>query len=273
MWETIIIQPFINILLLIYEYLGQNFGIAIILFTILIRLLTYPLTVKQIKSSRALQDMNQDPDWIKVQEKYKGNKEKMAEEQMKFYKEKGVSPFSSCLPTLLQFPLILGLYQSVIRAMAQTPMQMFDLTKLVYPNFFNASELLPLNNQFLWMNLGQPDLIEVSWLPFALPIMAVIVAATSYIQSKLITPATGGAAGGGAPDQGAQMGNMMAIYMPLFMGYLAYTLASGLALYFVISNLVGIGQYALMGNAHWENVMFWKKKSPEKGIQKSGYKK
>jgi len=147
MWETIIIQPFINILLLIYEYLGQNFGIAIILFTILIRLLTYPLTVKQIKSSRALQDMNQDPDWIKVQEKYKGNKEKMAEEQMKFYKEKGVSPFSSCLPTLLQFPLILGLYQSVIRAMAQTPMQMFDLTKLVYPNFFNASELLPLNNQ------------------------------------------------------------------------------------------------------------------------------
>ena len=273
MWETIIIQPFTNILLLIYEYLGQNFGIAIILFTILIRLATYPLTAKQIKSSRAMAEMNNDPDWKKTQETYKDNKEKLAEEQKKVYKKKGVSPFSSCLPTLIQFPLILGLYQSVIRTMAQTPMQMFDLTQLVYPNFFHAAELLPLNAKFLWMNLGQPDLIEVSWLPFAIPIMAILVAATSYVQSKVITPASASSAPGGAPDQSAQMSNMMAIYMPLFMGYLAYTLASGLSLYFLMSNLVGILQYAIMGNVNWDNVMFWKKKTPEKAVSKTGYKK
>ena len=264
MWESLIIEPFTNVLLLIYKYLGQNFGIAIILFTILIRLLTYPFTAKQIKSSRVMQEMNQDPEWKKTQEKYKDNKEQLAQEQMKFYKEKGVSPFSSCLPTLIQFPLILGLYQAVIRAMAQTPMSMFDLTNLTYKgSFWFSPELLPLNSQFLWMNLGQPDQIVVSWLPFAIPIMAVVVAVTTYIQSKLITPPSAD-----PNDQSAQMSKMMALYMPLFMGYLAYTLASGLSLYFVVSNLVGILQYALMGNAHWGNLLP-KKKLPAPQGKKS----
>jgi YidC/Oxa1 family membrane protein insertase len=141
--------------------------------------------------------------------------------------------------------------------MAQTPMQMFDLTNLTYKgSFWFTPELLPLNSNFLWMNLGQPDQIAVSWLPFAIPIMAIIVAITTYIQSKLITPPTADPG-----DQTAQMSKMMALYMPLFMGYLAYTLASGLALYFVVSNLVGILQYAIMGNVHWENLL--PKKKPQ----------
>ncbi|MBN2047879.1 MAG: YidC/Oxa1 family membrane protein insertase [Anaerolineaceae bacterium] len=251
MWDTIIIQPFINALLFIYRYLGQNFGIAIILFTILIRVISLPLTLKQMKSSQAMQKMNSDPRWLKIQEKYKDDREKLAQEQMAFYKEAGVSPFSSCLPTLIQFPIILGLYQSIIRTMAQTPMQMFELTKYIYANIFNVSELLPLNSQFLWMNLGQPDRIEVSFLPFAIPVMAILVAVTSYLQSKLMTPPTAG----DANDQSAQMSKMMGLYMPLFMGYLAYTLASGLALYFVVSNVIGILQYALMGNVNWENLL------------------
>jgi YidC/Oxa1 family membrane protein insertase len=265
MWETLIIQPFINVLLVIYKYLGQNFGIAIILFTILIRLATYPLTAKQMKSSKAMQDMNQDPDWIKIQEKYKDDREKLAQEQMKFYQTKGISPFASCLPTLVQFPLILGLYQSVIRTMAQSPMQMFELTKLMYKgDFWFNTDLLPLNSNFLWMNLGQPDQLVVSFLPFALPIMAIIVALTSYVQSKMLTPPASPNASG-QPDQTAMMSQTMSIYMPLFMGYLAWTLPSGLALYFVVGNLIGIAQYAIMGNAHGENLMFWKRPvRPEK---------
>lgn len=267
MWETLIIQPFINVLLVIYQYLGQNFGIAIILFTILIRLATFPLTRKQMQSSKAMQEMNSDPEWKKVQEKYKDDREKLAQEQMKFYQEKGISPFASCLPTLIQFPLILGLYQSVIRTMAQTPMQMFELTKLVYDgNFWFNTDLLPLNSNFLWMNLGQPDQLVVGFLPFAIPIMAIIVALTSYIQSRLITPPQ--QPGTGQPDQTAQMSQMMSIYMPLFMAYLAFTLPSGLALYFVVGNLIGIAQYAIMGNAHWENIMFWKRPAPPEKREK-----
>ncbi|MEE4194643.1 MAG: YidC/Oxa1 family membrane protein insertase [Anaerolineae bacterium] len=268
MWETLIIQPFINILLVIYQYLGQNFGIAIILFTILIRLASFPLTRKQMQSSKAMQDMNNDPEWKKIQEKYKDDREKLAQEQMKFYQEKGISPFASCLPTLIQFPLILGLYQSVIRTMAQTPMQMFELTKLVYKgDFWFSTDLLPLNSKFLWMNLGQPDLLEVNFLPFAIPIMAVLVAITSYMQSRLLTPPTTPGSGG-QQDQTAMMSQTMSIYMPLFMAYLAYTLASGLSLYFLVGNLIGIAQYGLMGHAHWENLMFWKRPTPPEKREK-----
>ena len=80
MWDTLIVSPFINAILFIYSLVG-NFGIAIILFTILIRLLTHPLMVSQIKSTKIMQDMQKDEKWLKIQEKYKNDKEKLAQEQ------------------------------------------------------------------------------------------------------------------------------------------------------------------------------------------------
>ena len=97
MWDAIIIQPFTNLLLLI-TMLVKNFGFAIIIFTILIKLLTYPLTAKQLKSTMEMQDLQRDPHYVKMMDKYKDNKEKAAEYQMKVYKEKGISPMGSvCL--------------------------------------------------------------------------------------------------------------------------------------------------------------------------------
>src|SRR3990172_759993 len=111
-WDSLIITPFINVLLFIYNLIGQNFGIAIILFTLLIRLVTHPLMVKQIKGAQGMQDLQKNEKWIKAQEKYKGDKEKLAQEQMALYKELGINPFASCLPTLIQLPIIFGLYQA-----------------------------------------------------------------------------------------------------------------------------------------------------------------
>jgi len=154
MWDTLIVQPFTNVLLMI-TMLVKNFGVAIILFTILIKLVTFPLTAKQIKSSQAMQELQKSPRYLKMQEKYKDNKEKLAEEQMKIYKELGVSPFSSCLPMLLQFPIIIGLYQSIMRAMASTPLELIKLERIIYP-FLDPNSILPIQNRFLWMDLGQP---------------------------------------------------------------------------------------------------------------------
>src|SRR3990172_4722890 len=144
MWNILIINPMVNTLLWIYSVLGQNFGLAIIFFTLLVRLLTYPLTAQQMKSAQAMQKKNKD------------NREKLAQEQMKLYKEMGVSPFGSCLPTLIQFPIIIGLYQAIIRALAVTPIQLLDLSNHVYP-FINAAALIPLRNYFLWMDLSLPE--------------------------------------------------------------------------------------------------------------------
>jgi len=248
MWDAFI-GLMINILLFIYNLVG-NFGVAIILFTLLIRLVTHPLMVKQIKGSTALQEFQKSDKWVEAQKKYKDNKEELAKVQMDLYKEMGVSPLSSCLPTLIQFPIIIGLYQAVIRALATTPLELLNLTKHVYPGLLNVANLVPLKSQFLWMDLGQPERLIIPGLGIGIPVLAIVVVATTFIQSKLMSPAS--ATPG---DQSSQMMGMMNIYMPLLMGYLAFTLASGLSLYFVASNLIGIGQYALLGKLNWSNLL------------------
>lgn len=250
MWDLLILNPMINTLLWIYSFLGNNFGLAIIVFTILVRLITYPLTAKQMKSTQAMQEMQKSKKWQDIQKKYKDEREKLAQEQMKLYKEMGVNPFGSCLPTLIQFPVIIGLYQAIIRALAVTPIQLLDLARHVYP-FINASALIPLNNRFLWMDLSLAEKdFGLSIAGVGIPILAILVVITTYLQSKLMTPPSTNPG-----DQGAQMTKAMNLYMPLLMGYLAYTFSSGLALYFVASNLVGILQYAAMGKVNWKNLI------------------
>ena len=260
MWETIIVNPFTNVLLLIYKMIGGNFGIAIILFTILIRVITHPLMASQIKGSTKMQEMQSSKEWLDIQKKYKDDKEKLAQEQMKYYKEIGYNPLSSCLPSLIQIPLIFGLYQSITRAMAASPGQLLTLTRTVY-SFIPIGSLLPLNSKFLWMNLGQPE--RVYALGYGIPVLAVIVAITTYIQSKVTMPASTN-----PNDQGAMMGKMMVIYMPLLLGYFALTFASGLSVYFITGNLIGVAQYALLGKVNWRALLPGQKPAPALATRK-----
>ena len=91
MWNSIILNPMINSLLWIYSVLWQNFGLAIIIFTIVVRLITYPLTAQQMKSTRAMQDMQKSKKWQDIQKKYKNDREKLAQEQMRLYREAGMN--------------------------------------------------------------------------------------------------------------------------------------------------------------------------------------
>src|SRR5512138_2575183 len=250
MWN-IFVSAFTTVLLWIYNVLGQGpnmFGIAIILFTILIRLVTWPLNAQQMKGAAAMQSLQNDKDWQEIQKKYAKDKEKLASEQMRIYREKGINPFGSCLPTLIQFPIIIALYQSITRALASTPLDLLKLSRSIIFPFLNVSELIPLNSKFLWMNLGQPESVNV--FGFALPTLAIIVALTTYIQSKLTLPPTTN-----PNDQSAAMGQSMTLTMPLMLGWMALNFPSGLAVYFITSNLLGIFQYALMGKANWRNLL------------------
>jgi len=248
MWE-LFISVFTSALLWIYDIVFHNFGIAIILFTILIRIVTWPLNAQQMKGAAAMQDLQNDKDWQEIQKKYAKDKEKLAQEQMRVYKEKGINPFGSCLPTLIQFPIIIALYQSITRALAVTPFGLLQLSRSGSAfSFLDLSTLIPLNSKFLWMDLGKPESVMI--LGFAVPTLAIIVALTTYVQSKLTMPATPN-----TNDQSAAMTNMMSIYMPLLLGYFALTFPSGLAVYFITSNLLGIAQYAMQGKANWRNVL------------------
>jgi len=238
---------FVNVLLWIYDVVGNNFGLAIILFTILIRLVTWPLNAQQMKGTQAMQEMQNDKEWQAIQKKYAKDREKLAQEQMRIYKERGISPFASCLPTLIQFPMIIALYQSITRALAMTPDSLLHLARTVYP-FLNVENIIPLNSRFLWMDLSRPESVQV--FGFALPTLALIVAATTWLQSKMMTPASTN-----PNDQSAMMSRQMTLMMPLMLGYFALTFASGLSVYFITSNLLGIIQYGMMGKANWRNVL------------------
>jgi YidC/Oxa1 family membrane protein insertase len=257
MWDTLIINPMVNTLLGIYAVLAgvfgpaHMFGLAIIFFTALIRLITYPLTASQMKSTAAMQEFQNSKKWKEIQKKHKDDREKLAQEQMKLYQEMGINPFSSCLPLIIQLPIIFGLYQAISRALASAPVQLIDFSTHIYP-FINAANLIPLNNRFLWMDLNEPERLVVFGL--GIPVLTILVVITTYMQQKVMTPPPAPSADG----QGAQMAQMsqtMNIYMPLFMGFIAYSLNAGVALYFVASNLLSILQYALMGKVNWRNLL------------------
>jgi len=246
MWNTLIIDPMVNTLLWIYDLLWNNFGLAIIVFTVLIRLITLPLTYQQTKSAQKMQELQKSKQWQDIQKKHKGDREKLSQEQMRIYKEMGVSPFGSCLPTVIQFPIIIGLYQAIIASLAVTPTQLFNLSTHIYP-FIPAAALIPLDNTFLWMNLSQPERLTIAGI--GIPVLAIFVVITTYIQSKLMTPPSQ------PGEQGAQMTQAMNLYMPFLMGWLAYSFAAGLALYFIVGNLFTIAQYAIMGKVEWRNLL------------------
>ncbi len=252
MWNTLIVNPFTNILLAI-TMVVQNFGLAIILFTLLIKLLTWPLNAQQIKSSKAMQDLQNDPKYKKIMEKYKDNKEMQAQEQMRVYKERGISPFGSCLPTLLQFPIIIGLYQSIMKAMASSPLELMQLKNIIYP-FLNVDKILPIQHHFLWMDLGQPERLMV--FGFGIPVLAVLVVISQFLMTKVMTPPT---AGGDSGGQAAMMTKSMNVYMPLLMGYIAYSWSAGLGLYLLVSNIFSVVQYATMNKTPLSAMLPWSK--------------
>jgi len=229
LWNTFIFQPLLNLLLFLYALIGRNFGLAVIVFTVLVRILTLPITMQQMRSAKASQDMQ--PKLAELQQKYKNDKEKLAQEQMKLYKESGVSPLGCLVPTLIQLPVWFGLYQSITAALPQNPLQLLNLAKHIYSRFpilssVVPSSLIPLNSSFLWLNLGRPDPYYV------IPILTV---ASMWIQQKMM-------AAQNADSQQQAMSQSMELMMPLMFGWITINLASGLGLYFVATNVVGIVQ-------------------------------
>jgi YidC/Oxa1 family membrane protein insertase len=233
MWDTFIIHPFTNALLYLYTLVGNNFVVAIAIFTIIIRLITVPFTLASQKNQQKMTEMQ--PKIKEIQTKYKDQPEKMNAEMQAL----GVSPFSmlgGCLPMLLQFPVLIGLYQAINHVMAVSPLSLVDLYKSIYPFFPNFDQLVPINNHFFWLNLALPD-------PFY--ILPVLVVATTWLSQKFISPPPQP----GADPQTAQMTQTMGVTMSMMFGWMSLSFASGLSIYFIVSNIISMVQYPLSNPA------------------------
>jgi YidC/Oxa1 family membrane protein insertase len=224
-FDILVVNPMTNILLLIYDLLFHNYVLAIIALTVIIRLITLPLTLRQQESSMKMSAMQ--PQIKAIQEKYKNDPQKLSEEMRKV----GFNPLGGCLPLLIQFPILIGLYNAITRTMAVTPFSLLELGKHIYGFLPNLSSLLPVNSNFLGiLDLGQPDRF------FILPILVI---ATTYFSTKLTTPPA-------ADAQSKQTNQMMSMMMPIMFGFFMLSAPAGLGIYWIVSNLIGIGMYYLM---------------------------
>ncbi len=206
----IIAKPLGALLKLIYDMVG-NYGLAIILFTIITKILLLPINIKQTQSTNKMNEIN--PKMKAIQTKYKNDKEKMNEKLMELYKEEKYNPAGGCLPLFIQLPIIIALFRVL-----QGP------TKFVFtPEQFDA-----ISKSFLWLpDLGLPD---------KLYILPVLSALTTYFQMNMV-------AGKTATDPNMKTMNMI---MPLMLGWITIKFPSGLAMYWVVGNLFTIAQQYLM---------------------------
>lgn len=209
-----------SLLKIIYDIIG-NYGISIIVFTIVVKLILLPLTMTQTKSMKSMQEIN--PKIQELKEKYKDNPEKMNQKTMELYKEYKVNPLAGCLPLLIQFPILIGLFNAL-----RNP------TVYVFPN---EEAYLAADTAFLWMsNLASPDVIFLGGIaiPFILPILAAI---TTYFQSAMMSPK-------GAKKDSSQ--TMMLYLFPVMMLFWGRTFPAGLLLYWVAGNVFQIVQQSVL---------------------------
>jgi YidC/Oxa1 family membrane protein insertase len=209
----------INILIGLSDILFGSFGLTIIVLTIIIRALMFPLMRKQMNATKAMQTLQ--PKLAELQKKHAKDSQKLAQEQMKLYKESGVSPAGCLLPMLIQMPIWIALYQSIMRVLAVAPGNFLNLSEFLYswPIVYGA---LPVDSHFLWLNLGSGDML-----------LAILVGVSMWVTQKMsATPTTN-------PQQKSQA-QMMTVMMPLMFAFMSLTFPSGLALYWFISNVITI---------------------------------
>ncbi len=226
-WELIILQPVINVLIVLTDYLFGIFGMAIIALTIVVRVITLPLTLKQLRATKSMQELQ--PKIAELQQKYGKDRQKLAQEQMRLYKESGVSATGCLLPMLVQMPVWIALFQSILLSLAVAPESLLNLSRYLY-SWPQVYPMLPLDSNFIWLNLAEGNFI-----------LAILVGGSMWVQQKMVTPITTD------PRQQAQS-RMMLWMMPLMFGFFCLTFPSGLALYWMVSNVITIViQYYMTG--------------------------
>ena len=246
-WDLLL--DIIGTILAFFYQIIPNYGIAIILLTLAVSLIMFPLTLKQTRSMKAMQEIQ--PEVKRLQKELKGDREELNKQLMALYQERGVNPAAGCLPLLVQMPIWFALF-SVLRTGSGIP-EDSDLGGVVSEARAALDAGAALTSSafddvsFLGMNLLASPSQAVSLdnilasIPYILLILVIVAA--GYYQQIQTTRTRGD---GGEQSQAAQGMQTAMKVMPVFFGFISWTLPSGLGLYFGTSNLFRIGQQALI---------------------------
>lgn len=234
-FTTIFYDPIFNLLVFIYNHVpGNDLGVAIIIITLIIKLILYIPSKKSIKSQKELATLQ--PEIEELKQKHKNDKDKMGPELMALYKRKGVNPFSSCLPMLIQLPFLFAMYRVFFNGLTDE-----NAMDALYPFISNPGMLEPM--AFGFINLAEKSI----WL-------ALLAGAAQFWQSKMLMSKK--KAGGGMAGMGAQMTYLM----PIFTVFIGSRFPAGLTLYWFLSTIFSVGQQYL--------VLGFKKKNKSEVIEK-----
>ncbi|MDO8462745.1 MAG: YidC/Oxa1 family membrane protein insertase [bacterium] len=220
MWTTLIVQPLTNILIVFYNVLGHDLGIAIIALTVLIRLVLYPLSRKAIAGQVAMQRIQ--PKMKELQQQHKGNREALAKATMALYAEQKVNPLSSCLPTLVQLPFLLGIYGALRLAFEG------GAQSLLYAFVAHPTELRDVAFGFLPMGTS------------SIPLALLAGAAQFWVMKMLVDsrpPTSVAQSSGKDEDMMTMMNKQMKYMMPIVTVVIGATLPAGLTLYWLVTTL------------------------------------
>ncbi len=229
-WDLIVLSPLINVLVVLSHYLFSSFGLAIIVLTLIVRAAVLPLTLKQLKATKAMQALQ--PKLQELQKKYARDKNLLAQEQMKLYRESGVSPVGCAVGTFVQIPVWIALLQAITRVLAAVPEDFLSLSQHLYSSWSLVFSIVPLQSKFLWLDLAFPDQYYV---------LPILVGASMWVSQKMITSPT-------TDPRQASQNQVMLWMMPIIFAFFTLQFSSGLALYWLISNIVQIGiQYYYTG--------------------------
>lgn len=217
-FKILIYQPIINLLIGSYQFSPiQNFAIAIVVVTLVSRLILWPLNRKSVQSQKQLQNIKPELDALKA--KYGEDKEKLYKETMSLYARHKINPLGGCLPLLVQMPFFIALYQALQQGLDQK--NIGAINDFLYPFIPHVTSI---NSQFLWMDLATKD-------PYY--IMPIIVALTQLIQSRYTMNKQGATAGGA--------GQMM-LMMPVVFLFIAIQLPAGLNFYILLTSFLAFVQ-------------------------------
>jgi len=233
---TILYQPLFNALVWLYNSVpGHDFGIAIIILTLIIKVVLYPTSVKAVKSQRGLQKLQ--PRLLELQKKYKDDKEKQAKEIFDLYKREKINPFSGLFLALIQIPILIALYQVFWNGL-----KVSELAKVLYSFVLNPGQINPM---FLHLiDLSKPNM----WL-------AVLAGLVQFYQTKMLLPQMAAVSNGKdkAPDFSQVMQKQMLYIFPVMTVVILISLPSALGLYWIISGVFSIvQQYYILKNSKLE---------------------
>lgn len=260
-FDILIIQPIFNLLIGLYSIIpGGDFGVALIIFTILVRFALFPLVKKQLHQTQAMKKMQ--PELKRIKAKAKGNKQMESMMMLELYKKHGVNPFRSIGILLIQLPIFIALY-SVIRIFTQNRGQIGHYTYGFLQNIEPIHKLIQHPDQFNEKLFGVIDLTKTAFsnhgVDIFVIILAIVAAATQYIMSKQTMPQTepkkrlrdvmAQAADGKQADQSemnAIVTGKMVKVLPFFMFFIMISVPGALALYYSVSNLVAVAQQSYL---------------------------